>query len=279
VNDDALIQPALLINAYLYNRDAVIGPEASDKLAGCQTGFVVEMGDVNEYGSFEAFQAHIRQTKLTAGPAGAVTYQTGGASLAASWDGFTVNGTDPSAYANKQGLWRDTPLSQMGTGRLEKNGAVLERAPAGGAMLLQTFPKHKIYVATNPLPTYEAYSFTAPGGVHLVADGLCSMGRWAVEDTHAVDLKYCAFAGEYLPPDKHALLASLLFITGTKGQPQVTLNGQDVTGKLKTWKQDGAEGWLVSLTGSFPSDQEITARLAAEKAALATSEGPPMTGA
>ena len=47
----------------------------------------------------------------------------------------------------------------------------------------------------------------------------------------------------------------------------MTLNGEDVTAALKTWKQDGADGWLVSLVGTIPKDEEITARLHAATAA------------
>ena len=52
------------------------------KLEGSQTGFVVEMGDVNEYGSFEQFQDHIRKAQLRRRTGGkAVTYRTGDDSL------------------------------------------------------------------------------------------------------------------------------------------------------------------------------------------------------
>ena len=53
------IQPALLINAYLYNRNDVITPELLQQAKAAQAGFVVEMGDEKEYGSFEKFQAHV----------------------------------------------------------------------------------------------------------------------------------------------------------------------------------------------------------------------------
>jgi hypothetical protein len=53
-----------------------------------------------------------------------------------------------------------------------------------------------------------------------------------------------------------------LFITGAKGKPQVTLNGQDVSGSLKVWKQGEVDGWLVSLTGTMPNDEELASRLA-----------------
>ena len=262
------IQPALLINAYLYKKDAAVGADALEQLEKAQTGFVVEMGDAAEHGSFEKFQAHVRKAKL-GGDKGEVSYQSDKDTLTASWDAFTVNGKDPCTYMKENVLWQDTPLSQMGQRRLEKNGAVVERGTRHGelAMFLHTFPKQKIYVATNPLPNYLDYSFREPGGVTIVADGACSMGRWAVKDSREIDIKYHAFGGDYLPKEKDVALASLLFITGDRtadrGKPQVTLNGEDVTAALKRWNQDGADGWLVSLTGAFPKDEEITVRLQA----------------
>lgn len=258
------IQPALLINAYLYQKDAAIGADALKQLEGAQTGFVVEMGDAAEHGSFEKFQAHVHKAKL-GGDKGEVSYQSDKDTLTASWDAFTVSGKDPCTYMKENALWQDTPLSQMGKRRLDKNGAVVERGTRRPelAMFLHTFPKQKIYVATNPLPNYLDYSFREPGGVTIVADGACSMGRWAVKDSREIDIKYHAFGGDYLPKEENVALASLLFITGNRGKPQVTLNGKDVTAAIKRWKQDGADGWLVSLTGAFPKDEEITVRLQA----------------
>jgi len=54
--------------------------------------------------------------------------------------------------------------------------------------------------------------------------------------------------------------ARVLFVTGTKGKPQVSLNGKDAA--LKPWK----DGWLVALAGSFPAADELAARLAVSAA-------------
>ena len=254
------IQPALLINAYLCRREADLDEAAIKALGETATGFVVELGDAAEYGDFAAFRKHIRESKLSGDP-GAITYASGDDSLAASWDAFTVNGADPYAYAKEQHLWQDTTLTQMGQGGLEKGGAVIEREASWANMFLQTFPKQKLYVAMNLLPNYQVYSFREPGGVRIIADGALSMGRWAVRDSREIDLKYHPFGGKYLPTEDAPAPASLLFVTGAKGKPQVTLNGADVTEALKPWTQDGAEGWLVSLTGAFSPDEQIADRL------------------
>jgi hypothetical protein len=125
-------------------------------------------------------------------------------------------------------------------------------------MFLQTFPKQKLYVAMNLLPNYLDYTFHEPGGVKIVADGVLSMSRWAVKDSKAIDIKYHAFGGEYAPKAP-AEAATVLFITGAKGKPQVTLNGNEAL--LKPWK----DGWLIPLSGEFPKDDQIEARLKAAR--------------
>jgi hypothetical protein len=259
------IEPALLINAYLYRSESAIGEGAMKQLDSARTGFVVEMGDEKQYGSFGDFQAHMRKAKMNS-DVDRVSYKSGEDTMTASWGSFTVNGEDPYAYAQERDLWQDTTLTQMGRGRLEKNGAVIERVRSWANMFLQTLPRQKIYVAMNLLPNYLSYSFREPGGVRIVADGACSMGRWAVKDSREIDIRYHAFGGEYLPKEKDARPATCLFITGTKGKPNVTLNTEDVTSMLKPRTQNGVSGWLVALNGGFPTDEEIDIRLTATRA-------------
>jgi hypothetical protein len=249
------IQPALYVHANFYRRQAAINADTLKRLEAASSGFVVEMGDEKEYGSFARFQAHVRQARLVAGEKGAVTYTTGNDTLAANWDRFTVNGKDPYAQAKEKQLWQDTTLTQMGRARLEKNGAVIERGASWANMLLQTFPKQKIYVAMNLLPNYLDYTFREPGGVRIVADGALSMGRWAVKDSREIDIRYQPFAGVYLPKPDEAAPATVLYITGAGNRPEVRLNGKPAT--LKPWKK----GWLVALAGAFPKDDELATRL------------------
>ena len=159
----------------------------------------------------------------------------------------------------------------MGKRRLEKNGAIVERGAQHPElpMFLHAFPQQHLFVATNPLPNYLDYRFRTPDGVQIVADGACSMGSWAVKDAHEIAIRNYAFGGAYLPAEKEVLLASCLFITGTKDQPKVTLNDKDVTTTLKPWTQEGVNGWLVSLTGAFAKDEEISTRLQKVNAAFA----------
>ena len=270
------IQPALLIHSNFYRKDEVISQDALAKLKDASSGFIVEMGDEKEYGSFEKFQTHIREAKLS-GNKGEVDYLSGKERMVATWDKFTVNDKDPYAYAKDQNLMQDTTLSQMGRRNLEKSGAVVERGDLNPELplLLQTFPKQKIYVAANMLPNYLAYSFSEPGGVKIVADGICSMGRWAVKDSREIDIKYTPFGDQYRSEaEKKHPLANLLFVSGTKEKPKVTLNEKDITGDIKAWKQGDTEGWLVPLGQGFPKNEEISERLNATAALVDTKTNP-----
>jgi len=225
-------------------------------LKDAQGGFVVEFGDVKEYGSFAKFQKHIAKTGLTVKDK-AVTYTTGKDTLVADWDAFTVNGADPAAYAKENQLWQDTTLVQMGKGRLEKNGAVIEKKPDWANLLLQTIPEKKIYAASNLLPNYQKFTFSTPDGVSIAADGSLSMCRIVVADSRRIDIRYHAFGGHHAPKDPTEA-ATVLLITGAKGKPQVALNGEATT--LKPWEG----GWLVSLTGAWLGDAELAVRLGKE---------------
>lgn len=222
------------------------------------------MGDEAEYGSFANFQAHNHRTALEDLENGATVYTSGDDTLAANRDSFTVNGVDPYAYAEEKKLWQDTPLTQMGRARLEKNGAVIERGSSWANMFLHTFPKQRTYVAMNLLPDYLTYSFTDPGGVRIIADGSLSMGRWAVKDSREIDIKYHAFGGKYLPKEDRIPPATVLFATGTRGKPAVTLNREKVTPKPYT--HNGVTGWLVPLGTEIPANDVLAERFDAATA-------------
>lgn len=268
-HESILIQPALLINAHFYKSDAPITADAKKKLESARSGFVVEMGDSADSGTFEQFRDRVRAAKLT-GDKEQFTYQSGNDTLVAGWDNFTINGTDAyQAFKDRQ-LLQDTSLTQMGKARLEKNGAVLIRGPKSPELnaFLQTFPQQKLYVAMNLLPNYLNYSFTEPGGVSIVADGNVSMGQWAVRDSKHLELKYHPFGGKYAPKDPSEA-ATVLFVTGAAAKPTTNLNGKDLTEALKAFSHDGKQGWLVPLTDApmLPDDQ-LRARLAVTAGAI-----------
>jgi len=68
-----------------------------------------------------------------------------------------VNGQDPYAYAKGKEPVAGHHAHSNGSGAGSRRAAaVIERQKAGATMLLQTFPKQKIYVALNLLPNYQA---------------------------------------------------------------------------------------------------------------------------
>jgi hypothetical protein len=72
------------------------------------------------------------------------------------------------------------------------------------------------------LPNYLPCSFREPGGMKIVAGGICSMGRWAVKNSHEIDIKYAPFGNVYRSEaEKKHPLASLLFVSGTKDKPAI----------------------------------------------------------
>ena len=241
-NKAICIRPELIVNAYLFKRETPLAEDEIDTMKETIGGFIVELGDETEYGNFAAFQAAmLAATCDIEGGEGRmkVTYASDGDTLVADWtpekDGdtaFTVNGASP--YPAKD-VWRDSPLTKMAkSGNLAKSGATIERT--GGdehLLLLQTFPKQGIYVAMNPVPNYQSYAFTTPDGVKITADGLLSMGRWAVKGATELDIRYCAFEGEDAfngaapaPADQRA---TSLLVTGMKDTPAITLNGHAIT--------------------------------------------------
>jgi hypothetical protein len=281
-HEHTLIQPALFIHVNFYRRARPPAKADLEQMQGKHSGFVVEMGDEAEYGSFAKFQAHVRAAKLVTEEqdgAFSATYTSATDTLAAKWqpDGpnqglfvFTINGVDPYEQLKSAQLWQDTTLSQMGTGRLlEKAGARLEcSAPLGSPrpLMVQVFPRQKTSVFTNPVPSWRACRFRSPEGVTIFADGRVCMSQWAVVDGGS-EIRVRNAVVDVNPEDKPTTRdrATVLFVTGTRGRPTVTLNGEKVTPKPFT--HNGANGWLVPLGKETPSNDVLAERLdaAAEK--------------
>ena len=290
------IQSALQIHANVYRRAAPLATGELERLKGAYAGFAIEMADEAEYGSFAKFEEHIRAAQVQAGAkdgAYAATYASGTDRIAVTWPAalppppppaegaapvqppadppFTVavNGADPYAALKTARLWQDTPLGQIGLGRrLEKVGAVVERGAVTGndPMLLQVFPQQKTTVCTNPVPGWKAYRFRTPEGVSIAADGLLSMGQWAVVDSgRRVQVRHVAFDGDAPKTEERA---SVLFVSGLKDKPQATLNGEAVEARAATIA--GTAGWLVALAKAQPADEVLATRFAVTKALIET---------
>ena len=165
-------------------------------------GFVLEMGDAEQHGSFEAFVRHMAANQLTAVWRDdkrllEVAYRSGNDLMEA---GFTTDFGQPTErhyvvnpgqqqkaipYRRLNGQWpylppgidRDTSWAQQGTtGRLEKNGAVLT-GDAGRKSYLLADPKSGAVVGYNPLPDPQTFKLTTRDGASFAADGKVGLLR------------------------------------------------------------------------------------------------------
>ncbi len=248
----AAVAPALTISIFNIRRDQPVPTRRLD-LGALTTrthgGFVLEMGDEAQHGSFEAFAQHIAANRLTAQWHEAkrlleVTYRSGPDLMEA---GFTTDfdqsaalhfPIDPGAqeraipWRRLNGQWpylpagldRDTGWAQQGTtGRLEKNGAVLTTESGRMAYLLAD-PTSGAVVGYNPLPDPQTWTLATRDGVTLGADGKVGLLRveyrpWAREFDISHELK---------PGQDGTDMARTFTISGLAEKPHVTLNGQPI---------------------------------------------------
>jgi hypothetical protein len=247
----AEIAPALLISMYNLRRDKPLPISGLDLGAITHKtygGFVLEMGDAEQHGSFEAFTKHIAATELTATwhddrHQMEVAYRSGKDLMEAAFgtdfeqpnEHFIINpGHQEKAipYRRLNGQWpyltagleRDTSWAQQGTvGRLEKNGAVLV-TEAGRKAYLLADPLSGAVVGYNPLPDPQPFALTTRDGMTLKADGKVGLLRAEYRPaSHEVEISHA------LKPDQKADdFAKVFLIGGLKEAPRVTVNGRVV---------------------------------------------------
>ena len=266
----AAIKPALTITSYNFEKDS---PVTFDKLdwpainTATYGGFVIELGDVTEYGDFAAFSRRLQGNALTThwDPRQKllnVRYRSGQDLMEA---GFTTDfaqsdvhyavmpGQQVKAgpYRRINGEWpylapgidRDTTLSQQGTtGRLEKNGAVLA-TEKGRTAYLQTEPSSGTYTGYNPLPDLTDWSFSVPGGISIIASGKVSLLRVAVQPTqHRLWIDYAT------KPDQNGPeMASHLLVSGFNQPPTVVRDGKLLAEQFRTSKIGKNPTYIVPL--------------------------------
>jgi hypothetical protein len=277
--------PVLYVNTFLYrdskglNLDDLYNTERK-----ASAGYVIEMGDESEYGSFDKFRAHMKAAALsiTWNDKGYhdIAYRSGDDTLemgfhawrmddtffaGQSWPAYTrVNGVED--YLPKA-VQRETPWSIQGsTGRLVKGGAVLQSEPGYRAYLLAE-TKSGTYTAYNPMPDPLYFAFTLPNGAQVRADGRLGMTRMRIKPAEGK-----AWIDYQLKPGQagYPTLATALLLTGFAKQPEVVFNGTTLK-KLATVTLDGKPAYVVPLTAKVDV-KALPARVAdAEKAASAVT--------
>lgn len=247
----AMIAPALTISIYNLDRGAATNDEGDWTRFRTQTygGFVLEIGDVEEHGSFDGFARYLRANRLTANwneqqKLLEVSYQSGSDLMEAA---FGTDFIEPAEshfpirpgqqkraipYRRLNGTWpylpdgveRDTSWSQQGTtGRLEKNGAVLVTEPGRKSYLLAD-PLSGAVVGYNPLPDPQSWQLAAADGVVLRADG--KVGLLRVE--YRPWSKECIVDHAPKADQTGADMARTLTVSGLKQAPRVKVNGRPV---------------------------------------------------
>jgi hypothetical protein len=244
------IAPALTISFFNFKRDQPVSIRDLDTrviMTRTHSGFVLEMGDAEQHGSFEAFVRHMAANQLTANWREdrrllEVAYRSGNDLMEV---GFTTDFSQPSErhyvvnpgqqekaipYRRLNGQWpylppgidRDTTWAQQGTtGRLEKNGSALNTTAGRKAYLLAD-PKSGAVVGYNPLPDPQNWTLQTHDGLTIRADGWVSLLRveyrpWLRE----IDIVHTP------KPDQNSPnMAKTFSFTGLAEPPRVTLNGQ-----------------------------------------------------
>jgi hypothetical protein len=267
-------RPALLIESFNLRSETPLDKQTADweAIDIAYNGFVIEIGDVTEYGSFEAFQRHMAQAALQTRWEPAentlhLTYTSGQDTLelgykpdyTGSWNVATP--TDQCfAYRRVNGQWpylapgmdRDTTLTQQGTtGHLEKNGATLTCEP-GRMAYLQTEPISGTYAGFNPLPDPTAWSMAVPGGVTIGADGKVGLLRVIVRPSeNRLWVDYAA------KPDQNAEeMATALVVFGFARAPAVERNGQPCGERFESVEVGGRRAFVIPLSDQ-PSGRSV----------------------
>jgi hypothetical protein len=238
-------RPALVIDSFNLRRPAGKGPgEDLNALQKSYGGFVLELGDETEYGSFAAFQKHMQAARLdTTWNATRANlqfaYMSGEDVLTGIFGALdplrhlshcTVNGRDPYLPA---GVLRDTTYSRQGTtGELHKAGMTLTTDVATMGYV-RADPGSGTYMALNPLPDPTTWSLSVPGGVTLKADGKIGSARVIVHPAQRKVWVDCASR-----PGQAGLARSLM-VSGLDGEPVVVLNGRPLDQPLQTRAGEG----------------------------------------
>lgn len=258
------LAPTWIINNYnFYRPDA---PWKRTEIDGKRVtraigGFVIELGDREEYGSFAAFRQQLAEATLDvrwddATGVAHVTYSSGGDTLEAGYRPEYEDGKAPGdqcfTYRRVNGAWpylaegieRETDVSIMGvTGRLEKGGVVVTHQPGRMAYLL-TEPRSGTVFVSNPLPDPQYMEVSLAGGERILADGRLGMLQLAYEPgaNGGLDVRYAVKEGQSGPE-----MATALVLDGFDRVPRVTLNDE-----LCAPVVDEAKRIMIPLAAAMP---------------------------
>jgi len=243
--------PTLFIHAFLYRGAKGLDMNRyyhAEKKA--TAGFVVEMADATEYPTFDAFRAHMRAVKLAVAwnaekKHAEVSYASGKDTLEMAFD----PGRYPAVSRKVNGQWPYLPPGIMresswaiqgSTGRIEKNGAVLESRP-GRHAYLQSAPWADAVVAYNPMPDPMPWKLTLPGGQVVQANGQLGLARVAAHPK--ANTLYVEYA--WRPGQQNDAAATALHLFGYPKPPTVRVNEKPAA--VTEITVEGVKGYAVAL--------------------------------
>ncbi len=252
----AFEQPVMLIHSYIY--DDPDNPVDLDKMHELKqvptAGFVIEMGDISQYESFEAFRRHMLSVKLESSwNADArnldLRYHSGNDLLEMTYDPLTypavaraINGKWPYL---PEGTMRESEWAVQGRQAvLTKNGASLTTAEGSHAYLLAS-PSADFFIGYNPFPKRQPWRMTLPNNTILETDGEVGLLRTVVRpEENRIWIEHQEKPGELEVNDDNNPKAKGMRIFGFKKIPKIILNGQPVNKPEKLNVQGQDAYWI-----------------------------------
>ena len=250
---------ALRIDAYNLKSATPIATSSLTQIDGAWGGYAIELGDVTEYASFDAFQSHIAAAQVSASASGNIVnvqYVSGGDTLLADYN-TDGGGSFTNAQANGQNVWlpegivRDTDVSTQGnTGRLTKSGATLLTDPKIMSYL-QVEPVSGTYLGVNGSIELSRFVLQVPGGAAVRSEGKVTFFRAAIRPTENKLWIDCGAR------DGGAIPGHAVVVSGLSANPTVLLNGGPLpANQMLTLPTSAGPIYVIPLSGQL--DATIT---------------------
>ncbi len=224
----------LVLSIYNYKGDAksfweYSSPKSAFYKGNIKAGFVFEVGDADEHGSFESFCDHISKAYVKdvvdENKVREVTYKSGSDTLAIKVD--LLNNVLLERRINGQvyeaPMLEGTNVKQSTSGYIEVNGAMLYAAQAPAWLLSDI--ENRTFVVVNPSGERVPIRLITPYG--MVETDSFSYGK----------IVYCIQEETSLEIETIRLHAPV-YLTKPSGSYRIKLNGRDVTDEAEetTWK-------------------------------------------
>lgn len=249
--------PALLMHSFLHHSDEGVDPDALyDQEHPPTAGFIIELGDAAQYGSFETFRRHMMDAQLTLqqdADDAAVThlqYRSGddllemGCRVKHAPSYRRINGQWP--YIPEGVMRRSGWAIQNSTGVTELHGATIHHEP-GRHAYLQVIPSAGATIAHNALPELAAWGMETREGLRVAAAGKIGLARViALHPRKRLSVRHAWPRG--LDLEEHDEIADALLLFGADADWHIEVNGRRIE-QPRQVRVDGAAAYMVPLTG------------------------------